>query len=145
MLEKFIEMEYVVFNDNHKEWIEEIKKRESNLIGIYKNNKYQVVKRRIENIEDSKYNIIWLSIKRIDKESIHDWRELQDIKNQLVGEDNEGIELYPSEKRLVDTSNQYHLWVYETPGLLFPFGFNERLLMTEEEAVKYGSKQRERK
>lgn len=29
--------------------------------------------------------ITWLSIKRRDKQPIHDWRDLQDIKNQLVG------------------------------------------------------------
>lgn len=34
-----------------------------------------------------KGRMVWLSIKRLDKEPIHDWRDLQTIKNMLVGED----------------------------------------------------------
>ena len=67
--------------------------------------------------------MIWLSIKRIDKESIHDWRELQQIKNEIVGEKNEAIEIYPSEDRIVDTANQYHLWVFKDPTIKVPVGF----------------------
>jgi hypothetical protein len=33
--------------------------------------------------------------------------------------------LYPAESRIVDTANQYHLWVIETPGIKFPLGFDE--------------------
>lgn len=56
---------------------------------------------------------IWhLSIKRLDKEPIMDWRDLQAIKNQLCGLTVEAIQLYPSEVRLVDTSNQYHLFAF---------------------------------
>lgn len=74
----------------------------------------------------------WLSIKRrFTKEPIHDWRHLQKIKNELVGEDNEGVELYPSEKRLVDTSNQYHLFVMADPAERFPFGFQQRAVATQ--------------
>lgn len=56
---------------------------------------------------------IWhLSIKRRDKSPIHDWRDLQQIKNILCGPDVEAIELYPAEDRLVDSANQYHLWAF---------------------------------
>ena len=70
-------------------------------------------------------DMIWLSIKRLDKEPIHDWRDLQRIKNELVGEENEAVELYPKESRMVDQANQFHLWVvklfdvHETICLLF--------------------------
>jgi len=40
----------------------------------------------------------------------HDWRDFQNIKNDLVGPDWEAIELYPSEDRLIDPSNYYMLW-----------------------------------
>ncbi len=69
---------------------------------------------------------IWLSIKRIDKDAIHDWRHLQEIKNMLVGKENEGVEIYPAESRLVDSANQYHLWVSKDSEYRFPWGFNER-------------------
>jgi len=71
---------------------------------------------------------LWLSIKRKDKESIHDWRKLQQIKNMLAGKEREAVELYPAESRLVDSSNQYHLFVLPE-GEKFPMGFTERLIV----------------
>jgi len=32
----------------------------------------------------------------------------------IVGEEHEAFEVYPAESRLVDTANQYHLWVSRT-------------------------------
>ena len=72
----------------------------------------------------------WLSIKRRDKEAFHDWRELQNIKNAVVCSEREGCELYPAESRLVDTANQYHLWVLPE-GMRFPFGYTEREVISE--------------
>lgn len=54
---------------------------------------------------------VWhLSIKRRDRSPIHDWRDLQAIKNAICGHWVEAIELYPAETRVVDTANQYHLF-----------------------------------
>lgn len=83
--------------------------------------------------------MIQLSIKRRDKEMIHDWRELQRIKNELLGEEVEAVELYPADSRLVDTSNQYHLWCLPE-GMRFPFGYTDRLV--GEGDGRFGSKQR---
>jgi len=57
--------------------------------------------------------VIQLSIRRHDNKPIDlPWRDKQAIKNQLVGEKYEGVELYPAESRRQETkSNQYHLWV----------------------------------
>lgn len=74
----------------------------------------------------------WLSIKRLDREPMHDWRDLQRIKNELVGKEYEAIELYPAESRKVDSSNQYHLWVLAEKGLKFPFGYTTREVMSPE-------------
>jgi hypothetical protein len=82
----------------------------------------------------------WLSIKRNDQEPVHDWRDLQYIKNQLVGEENEGCELFPAESRLVDGANQYHLWVFENTTIQFPFGFTGR--MVTEKPIVEGAVQR---
>lgn len=92
---------------------------------VWKNSRYQVlVIREVE--QDAGFpKLIWLSIKRLDKQPIHDWRDLQRIKNELVGADHEAVELYPAESRLTDTSNQFHLWVLAQPGLRFPFGFTD--------------------
>lgn len=88
-------------------------------------------------------NMIWLSIKRVDREAMHDWRELQEIKNMIVGPENEAVEVYPAESRLVDTSNQYHLWVFADTETRFPFGFTSRGVIDHEVADKiFGAKQR---
>ncbi len=92
---------------------------------VWLNDTYQVnVRRGIK--ADGWPELIWLSIKRRDKRSIHDWRELQEVKNQLVGKEHEAIELYPAESRKVDGSNQYHLWVLAERGLRVPLGVGER-------------------
>lgn len=95
---------------------------------LWKNNRYQVLKRVAGEGPDG---TCWhLSIKRLDKGPIHDWRDLQRIKNELVDPEAEAVELYPAESRLVDTANQYHLWTMPV-GVHFPFGFQERLVAAE--------------
>lgn len=69
--------------------------------------------------------LLWLSIVRKDRKAIHDWRHLQRIKNELCGPEREAIELYPQESRLVDTNNQYHLFVLPE-GMITPVGYAER-------------------
>lgn len=86
--------------------------------------------------------LLHLNCRRTDREPCHDWRELQMIKNILVGPEHEAVELYPAESRLTDTANNYHLWVILKSGLRFPFGFNGRAVFAAEDAAKYGAKQR---
>src|SRR5690348_14199677 len=50
---------------------------------------------------------IRLSIRRHDGEPCNNWRDLQQIKNELVGPEFEAVELFPAESRLIDTCNQY--------------------------------------
>ena len=99
------------------------------------NSKYQVA---IRAKETPSGRMIHLSIKRHDKMPIRDWRDLQRIKNELVGEEAEAMELFPKESNMVDTSNQYHMWVF--PDATFPFAFDEGRLVTE--SVNEGSVQR---
>ena len=54
---------------------------------------------------------VWLSIKYFKKEVNPSWRELQDIKNNICGEDREALEVYPPEEHIIDTLNHFHLWV----------------------------------
>lgn len=85
---------------------------------------------------------VHLSIKRRDREIIHDWRHLQQIKNMLVGEECEGFELYPAESRLTDEANQYHLWCFKSDKARIPVGNTARFVSGPEEAAKHGAKQR---
>lgn len=89
-------------------------------VQYYLNDVYQVAMRPLGDM------MVHLSIKRIDRQPCHDWRDLQAIKNQLVGDECEGAELYPAESRRVDSANQYHIWCVKDPTFRFPFGYNVR-------------------
>ena len=83
-----------------------------------------------------------LSIRRTDRGHVHDWRDLQRIKNDIAGPDAEAVELYPAEERLVDTANHFWLWCGR-PGYRFPLGFTERLVSSEAEDPRFpGARQR---
>lgn len=114
-------------------------------VECYTNDLYHVIKRDCleEGIQSDKFPALWwLSIKRLDREPIHDWRHLQLIKDMIIGPNHEAVELYPHDKRLVDMANQYHLFVIKEPDMVFPFGFTERSTATPEEAASVGAKQR---
>ena len=94
---------------------------------VWINDTYQVAVRKADAPNEWPM-MAHLSIKRLDKEPIHDWRELQEIKNRIIGPENEGFEIYPLNSRLVDSANQYHLWVFMKIGLRLPIGFDERFV-----------------
>jgi hypothetical protein len=73
-------------------------------------------------------DLITLAIRREDRRPIIDWRDVQWIKNQILGPEVEAVQLFPAESRLVDTSNQYYLFANAEPGYRFPFGFTERMV-----------------
>lgn len=88
---------------------------------MWMNHLYVVFKWLIEGKEDGP---IHLSIRRVDRKASRDWRHFQRIKNELVGPEREAIEVFPPESKLVDTANQYHLFVYPT-GMTSPFTWDE--------------------
>jgi hypothetical protein len=106
-------------------------------VTIYLNNLYQVSAKLWA--FEGWFDMVHLSIKRRDKGPIRDWRDMQRIKNELVGPEHEAVELYPAESRLVDTANQYHLWVLKDAAVRFPFGFQERFVCNVSEM---GARQR---
>lgn len=94
------------------------------------NSRYQVNINRYKH-NDGGPDMVHLSIKRRDKEAVgvERFRDFQRIKNELVGPECEAIELYPSESRLVDSANQYHLWAIDDAAFRWPIGFDERLVV----------------
>ena len=107
---------------------------------VVMNDVYQVNIRRFE--AGGLGRIVHLSIKRRDKQACHDWRDFQWIKNQIVGEEFDAVEIYPAESKLVDTSNQYHLWVFLDAKL--PFGFQDRMVSEAEIESAPGCRNRQR-
>jgi hypothetical protein len=76
--------------------------------------------------------ITHLSIHRTDRGPARDWRDFQAIKNQLVGPECEGVELYPAEERLVDSASEFHVWVFNDPTFRVPVGFFGKRLVTDD-------------
>ena len=73
------------------------------------------------------YPLWHLAIRRRNEKPLRDWRILQGIKNKVVGEGFEAVELYPADSRIMDVGNVYHLWVLapkqgETEPPRFPVG-----------------------
>ncbi len=66
--------------------------------------------------------IAQLSIKRWDREQVFEWRDLQRIKDDILGTGIEAMQLFPASDRIVDTANQYHLWALPI-GMTFGVGY----------------------
>lgn len=81
--------------------------------------------------ESFKGKVMHLSIKRNDRRPCNDWRDMQEIKNLLAGPERQAIQIFPKESHLVDTSNQYHLWVLPD-DMLIPIGWFTRVTIDEE-------------
>lgn len=73
-------------------------------------------------IGDGPYLVI--SIVNEDESARHDWREFQQLKNWLAGDEWEALELYPAESRLQDPSNCFYLWC--VPKGVIPWGGQEK-------------------
>lgn len=98
------------------------KQNDPGYIGVFVNSRYQVI---VREQDTTLGKVTWLAIVRRDRQPIRDWRDMQRIKNELTSPEAEGCEIFPKESRLVDTSNQFHLFVLPT-GMAFPFGYAER-------------------
>lgn len=62
----------------------------------------------------------------------HDWRDMQRIKNEICGSERTAVEVFPPMSRLLDTSNQYHLWVYPE-GHNLEFGYTYRNVCVDQQ------------
>ena len=112
-------------------------KRQSEACPTYINHLYQVQVFRVDD------EMVQLNIRRRDGRPIfRDWRHFQQIKNELVGEECEAVELYPAESRLVDSSNKYHLFCSTDPTFRFPFGWTARDVQDDTGVKRPGLKQR---
>jgi hypothetical protein len=94
---------------------------------MWMNSRYTVIVLRDEPQAPDMPKMIHLSIRRNDRTRPREerYRDFQRIKSELVGPNNEGVELYPAEDRVADCADQYHLYVLEDPTLQFWFGFTE--------------------
>jgi hypothetical protein len=74
-----------------------------------------------------------LQVCRADGGSVFDWRDLQAIKNVVLGDNWEAVELFPAEWRLKDPSNARYLWA--SMGVM-PLGLpGGRIVLNAEQAA----------
>lgn len=85
-------------------------------------------------------SVIQLCYSRVDRGHAQDWRDQQHMKNQLVGMECEGVQLFPAESRLVDSANQFHIWVLADPKQRWPVGYHDGRFVSDTE--DHGSTQR---
>lgn len=97
----------------------------------YVNSIYQIAVYRNEfaddliHMDELKGRCTWLSINRRDKRPVNNWQDMQTIKNRLVGKQCDAFQIFPSEDRMMNTANQYHLIVLPE-DVSFPFGWKTR-------------------
>jgi hypothetical protein len=113
------------------------------LCRYWRNDLYQVQERRFFN-EHWNVDMVHLNIRRIDGSAVFDWRHRQLIKNQLVGPECEGFELYPAESRLTDEANKYHVWVLADPSIRIPVEAGKGQRTVQEQEVKSPAGMRQR-
>jgi hypothetical protein len=97
----------------------------------FANSRYQVLV-KFETAPEGAPPAVHLSIKAHDKRCVHDWRDMQRIKNEILGPEAEGVEIYPAESRLMDEANQFHIYVMH-PVVELPWGQRERTHFTPAE------------
>jgi hypothetical protein len=98
---------------------------------MWQNSRYTVIVIRDEEQAPDTPKMIHLSIRRNDRQRPREerYRDFQRIKSELVGPENEGVELYPAESRVADCADQYHVYVLEDPELGFGFGYKTGMRM----------------
>jgi hypothetical protein len=94
----------------------------------FQNNLYRV---EIADTPPFTPTFVHLAISRLDRGTCNEWADLQRIKNEIVGPEYEAIELFPAESRLVNTGNEYHLWVHSDPHFRFPVGWQQRMVFSD--------------
>jgi hypothetical protein len=79
---------------------------------VYENSRYIVHVYPAKQQADGWPPIIHVSIRHIHNIAITDFRDFQRIKTELLSPEAEAVQIFPAESRLVDSCNQYHLWVF---------------------------------
>lgn len=70
-----------------------------------------------------------------DQSARRDWREFQQIKNEVAGEAWYGYEIFPPDSDVVDPSNAFFLWCFkhnQMPGFV---GMNGPRYLSPDESI----------
>jgi hypothetical protein len=85
----------------------------------FKNNTYTVM--IFDETSTTKGNAIKAMVQKHNNTPIFNhWSELQNIKNEIFGDETTAIEYYPPESKLVNLHNIYWLWIFPNNILPIP-------------------------
>ena len=90
---------------------------------LWENNRYSVCP-RIRFNPQFEVPVLSLSFKDYYRTTHRDWRDFQNIKNELAGMESRAFEVYPEDSHLMDTANQFWLWC-------FPVGHSPKIGLFE--------------
>lgn len=107
-------------------------------LSVWTNDVYQCTVYRVQEGPPDE-TMLHLSLKRHDRLAVHDWRHLQAIKNEVCGAERYAVEIFPPESRLVDSANEYHLWVFPV-GFELPFGFADQLISSDSQVEDFNAR-----
>jgi len=63
-----------------------------------------------------------LMVRRHDGGSDYPWRDLQRIKDEVMGPDREAVQVFPKKSEIVDSANMAHIWlIHEDSRLPYTF------------------------
>ena len=95
---------------------------------FWENNRYSVITRIVFD-EIFKVPVLSLSFKDYYRTTHRDWRDFQNIKNELAGMESRAFEVYPEDSHLMDTANQFWLWC-------FPVGHSPKIGLFQERIAR---------
>jgi len=78
--------------------------------------------------DEPKPELKHLRVSLLNEDPIHNWMDLQEIKNDLFGEEVVALEVYPKVSDFKNGSNTYHLWTWpeiEVPNLAQLYTYND--------------------
>lgn len=67
--------------------------------------------------------VLHLWVRRNDQGTGVTWADLQRVKDEIVGPERTGVQVFPAQADLVDAANIYHVWVLPE-GFRLPFGLD---------------------
>jgi hypothetical protein len=95
---------------------------------VYANDVYEVEMRAIP-------PFVCLTICRLDGGPCDEWSDLQQIKNELVGPENEAVRPFPPERQPHDPPGACLLWVHMDPAFRFTAGSVARSFLVRGDTV----------
>ena len=128
---------------NQPDWtpFQRTAERERDGAQLWENSRYIVAVYPPERYAEGWPRFVHLSFKHHANVAISDFRDMQAIKNALIGEESMAVQIFPAESQLIDGANQYHLWCLvpycwpevdeDTDWPWLPVGFMEGRMVTD--------------